>query len=879
MQLKIKYFLLGLITLVINPSFLFSSHLAGGKITYRYLGNNKYEYKLTVYRDCSDQVDFINPAIIHIYNKTNNSLVISKNIFLTNRSIVPVITPNPCFVPPAGLCLEVGNYIDTVQLSPNSAGYTISHQNCCHNASINNIVIPSSTPILITTDIPPQINNSAQFINVPPIFICVNDTFNYSFAATDSDGDVLKYNLCTPFKDGSTNYVNPYTPTPPPYNPILWSSSFSATNPIPNTGGILFNQNTGQLKFKPTQIGQYVIGICVEEYRNNTLINTNRLELQFNVVSCYLTSSIPTASNLCEGLTIPFQNSSTNANAFHWDFGVTSSTADTSNLFTPTFTFPNYGTYTVSLVVYNTAYGFCKDTSKKVINVNPLLSPTLQPSYSSCFKNNNLNFNVGGSFHPSANFNWNFTPNSISTSSTSNNTNVHFTTASTKTISVIINQFGCLDTLYSLVSFTNPIAAINYSTINCVGLTPFIGSTSTNANNVFFNFGDPTTTADTTSQLSQSYTYPSFGTYTITLIATNGICADTLKYPANIQPNLFLFVPNQIQKQCLKNNSFNFQASGSWGSNAVFNWTFPDIPNNITSNVPNPNNISFNSVGTHIFTVTLSQNNCIRVETRTVAVNPSPKAIALISDTIGCEPLTIKFKSITDSLQPVQNYWNINNNSFIDTTINYTFSNAGLYSYNLVVRDSNNCTDTLSKINHIQVNPKPKVKSIVNPFYASILDPRITFIDSTQLTHLTNYNFGDGATSTQTNNIHNYQSTGEFNYTLISSTQYGCADTAKGIIYIDDIGNNYVPNIFTPNGDNSNDNFFIKGKNITSSTMKIFNRWGTLVFETDNALIGWNGINQTNNTIAVDGVYFYIIEITLGNNRTYKFNGNVTLVK
>ena len=244
MQLKIKYFLLGLITLVINPSFLFSSHLAGGKITYRYLGNNKYEYKLTVYRDCSDQVDFINPAIIHIYNKTNNSLVISKNIFLTNRSIVPVITPNPCFVPPAGLCLEVGNYIDTVQLSPNSAGYTISHQNCCHNASINNIVIPSSTPILITTDIPPQINNSAQFINVPPIFICVNDTFNYSFAATDSDGDVLKYNLCTPFKDGSTNYVNPYTPTPPPYNPILWSSSFSATNPIPNTGGILFNDHS-----------------------------------------------------------------------------------------------------------------------------------------------------------------------------------------------------------------------------------------------------------------------------------------------------------------------------------------------------------------------------------------------------------------------------------------------------------------------------------------------------------------------------------------------------------------------------------------------------------------------------------------------------------
>lgn len=879
MCFKIKYLILGFITLVINPSILFSSHLAGGKITYRYLGNNKYEYKLTVYRDCSDQVDFINPANIHIYNKSNNNLIINKNIILTNRAIVPIVTPNPCFVPPSGLCLEVGNYIDTVTLIPNSAGYTISHQNCCHNISILNIVNPASTSILITTDIPPQTNNSSQFLNVPPIFICVNDTFNYSFASNDADGDILIYKLCTPFKDGSTNYVNPYTATPPPYNPLNWASVFTATNPIPNSSGISFNQNTGQLKFKPTMQGQYAIGICVEEYRNNILINTNRLELQFNIVACYLTSSIPTASNLCEGLTIPFQNSSTNANAYHWDFGVTSLTSDTSNIHSPTYTFPNYGTYTVSLIVYNTAYGFCKDSTFKVINVNPLLQPTLQPTYSSCFKNNNLNFNVGGSFHPSAIFNWNFTPNSITSNPNINNTNVHFTTPITKTISVLINQFGCIDTLYSKITFTNPIASINYTNINCVGLSPFIGSTSSANTKVFFDFGDPTTTTDTTSQFSQTYTYPGFGIYTITLIASEGICKDTLKYPANIKPNLNLIVPKQIQTQCLKNNSFNFQAIGSWGTNANLNWNFPNEPTNIIATVPNPSNITFNNSGTHIFTVTLTENNCTRVETRTVIVNPSPNAKVLLSDTMGCAPLTIKFKSLQDSLHPAQNYWNINNTLFTDTTINYTFNHSGLYSYYLVVRDSNNCTDTISKTNYIQINPTPKVKSYANPFYASILEPRITFIDSTALSHNTHYNFGDGVISTQTNITHSYQNTGEFNYNLIVSTQYGCADTATGVIYIDDIGNNYIPNIFTPNNDKVNDTFFITGKNITSSNMLIFNRWGTLVFESDNAVTGWNGINQTNNTVAVDGVYFYLIEITLGNNRTYKFNGNVTLIK
>lgn len=875
----LKYFLIWFIVFTINPISLFASHLAGGKMTYRYLGANKYEIKLTVYRDCSDQVDFLNPAPLNIYNKQNNALVLSKNLSLTNRHIISPNPQNPCFVPPAGICLEVGNYIDTIQLAPNNFGYTLTHQNCCHNASALNIVVPGASPIVITTDIPPQTNNSAQFLNFPPIYICLSDTFNYSFASTDVDGDNLVYQLCTPFKDGNINYAGPYVATPPPYNLLNWSNNFSATNPIPNSGGITLNSSTGHLKFKPSMLGQYAIGICVLEYRNNVLINTNRLELQFNIVNCYLTSSIPTASNLCQGLTIPFQNASTNANAFHWNFGDLTTLADTSNIFTPTYTYPTYGTYTVSLIVYNTAYGFCKDSVKKVINVHPLLSPTLQPTYSSCFKNNNFNFNVGGSFDPSANFNWNFTPNSNSPNANINNATVHFTTPTTKTISVFINQFGCKDTLHATVSFTNPIASLNTNYINCFGLTPALGFTGTYPSQLYWNFGDPTSITDTSTQISNSYTYPSYGIYTITLVSTLGTCSDTLKYPANIQPNLNLVVPRQIQKQCLKNNSFNFQSIGSWGNNAVFNWTFPNQPNNITSSIQNPNNIHFNNSGTHIFTVTLSENNCTRIETRTVIVLPNPKANPLLSDTAGCQPLTIKFKSVQDSLHPVNSFWAINNAFYNDTTINYTFLNTGLYSYNLIVKDTNNCTDTISKTNYIKVNPTPKVKPFVNPLQTSILFSQVTFIDSTLINHYTYFNFGDGSIATNTLNNHIYQLAGQYNYQHIVYNQFGCADTTTGIIIIDDIGNNYIPNIFTPNGDNANDVFFIKGESITKSSMNIFNRWGSQVFETTNALKGWNGTNQTNGFVCDDGTYFYIIKITLNELKEYTFKGNVTLLK
>lgn len=848
-------------------------------MTYRYLGSNKYEIKLTVYRDCSDNVDFDNPAFVSIYDKTNNNLVYNKGLVLFSRSIVPAIPTNPCFVPPAGICVEVGTYKDTVQLVPNNSGYSIAYQRCCHNASVLNLVLPQMNGMTVTSDIPPQINNSAQFTNFPPIYICLSDTFNYSFASTDADGDNLIYQFCTPLNGGGVGNFSPNPASPPPYIPSLWLNPFTASNPISNSGGITLNSSTGQLKFKPNITGQYAIGICVLEYRNNVLINTNRLELQFNIVNCYLVSSIPMETDLCQGLTIPFQNSSTNANAFHWNFGDLSAFADTSNLFAPIYTYPTYGTYTVSLMVYNTAYGFCKDSVKKVINVHPLLSPTLQPTYSSCFKNNNINFNVGGSFDPSASFNWNFTANSNSPNTNINNTTVYFTTPTPKTVSVVVNQFGCKDTLFATVTFTNPIASLNQNYINCFGLSPFIGFTGTYPSQISWDFGDTNSTTDTSTQISPNYTYPAFGNYTITLIATQGVCADTLKYPANIKPNFILIPDKYVQKQCLKNNSFNYNATGTFNGGTVFSWTLTNQPNSIFSSQQNPSNINFTNVGVHTITVTATENGCVRTGTRSAVIFENPKANVILSDSIGCEPLTIKFKSKQDSLHPVNNFWNINNTNYNDTTVNYNFLNSGLYSYNLVVKDSNNCTDTLSKINYIQINPTPKIKSFVNSLYASILDPRINFIDSTVLNHYTSYSFGDGATSSQTNTIHNYQSIGEFNYSLIVSTQHGCADTTKGIIYIDDIGSNYVPNIFSPNGDGVNDNFFIKGKNIASSSMQIVNRWGTTVCNSSNALIGWNGINQNNNTIADDGVYFYIIEITLGNNRTYKFNGNVTLLK
>lgn len=863
--------------LALNPFSSFASHLVGGKMTYRYLGSNNYEIKLSIYRDCSDQYDFDSLAVISIYSKANNTLFYNNKWPLFNRVNIPALPPDPCFVPPPGICVEIGNYVDTIQLPANGVGYTITYQRCCRNVSTANVLSPGVNGITITTDVPAQTNNTPQFVNVPPIYICQSDTFNYSFAATDADGDVLVYKLSTPLS--ATNIPGLPNPAfPPPYDTIFWTQGYNVANQISNSGGMSLNPNTGQLKFKPLNSGQFAFGISVLEYRNNVLINTNRLEIQFNVVNCFLVSSIPTATNLCTGLTVKFQNNSHNANGFHWDFGEPTTTADTSNLFAPTYTFSNYGTYTVSLIAINTAYGFCKDTTTKVITINPLLSPTLQPSYAVCFKNNNILFNVGGSYHPSATFNWNLTTNSSGNSNT-NPTLIHFTTPTSKTITVFIEQFGCKDTLQAIVSFSNPVAMINSANLNCNERALNFASFSTGANYMKWDFGVPSINTDTSSLWNPSYTYSAYGIYTVTLIASDGYCADTLIEAIKVFPKISLAPFTTIQKQCFRNNSFNFAANGVYSSNATFTWQFDETATPTLSTMENPTNIHFTQPGNHIIRFTLKENGCIKERQEVVRVFPDPRARVQLSDTSICEPALIKFKIVSDSTHPTKNYWTINDSNFVDTTVYYPFSHAGLYTYSLIVKDDNNCTDTLIRKNSIRINQTPIVKHFVDPLYSTILYPKITFIDSTLIPHYTNFDFGDGSGSNIKNNIHSYQSAGAFPYSLIVTTEFGCADTTTGTIIIDDIGENYIPNVFTPNNDGVNERFFIKGESITQSDMKIFNRWGGLVFETSDALHGWNGIEKHTGRPCSDGTYFYLIKITLENSRKYNFNGTVQLVR
>jgi gliding motility-associated-like protein len=143
------------------------------------------------------------------------------------------------------------------------------------------------------------------------------------------------------------------------------------------------------------------------------------------------------------------------------------------------------------------------------------------------------------------------------------------------------------------------------------------------------------------------------------------------------------------------------------------------------------------------------------------------------------------------------------------------------------------------------------------------------------------WNFGNGSAQTGNSNIAgtNYISAGI--YTVVLVAQKGsCIDTVYQTVRVELPSSLEIPNVFTPNGDGSNDFFILKTANISSINCKIFDRWGNRVYETSSSSgnILWDGKNLQGKECA-PGVYFYILTAGGGDDQQYNRKGQISLFR
>ena len=368
-EMKKLYSILFLLFLTLAS--LKATHIVGGELSYRCLGNELYEINLRVFRDCDTGVPwFDDPASIGVFDDNDQLLFDLRTRPVSNDTLSPELE-DPCLVVPPNVCIHTTYYRDTVQLPFRAGGYQLVYQRCCRNQDIVNIVSPLNTGAtyycLITEAALQGCNSSPEFRDWPPVYICANKPLRFDHSATDADGDSLVYRLSTPLDGAAPLNPMPQPPYNPPYTPVNWLGAFSESNMMGGQDSLRIDPQTGLLQGTPTILGVFVVGVAVEEYRNGQLISTMRRDFQYAVGICgELVSSAFFAPEIqCDNdLLVQFQNNSQSlGSGFQWYFG--DSLQSSSSLDDPVFIYPDTGRYTITLIA--DPGSSCADTAQQEI--------------------------------------------------------------------------------------------------------------------------------------------------------------------------------------------------------------------------------------------------------------------------------------------------------------------------------------------------------------------------------------------------------------------------------------------------------------------------------------------------------------------------------
>lgn len=449
-----------------------ATHIVGGELNYRYLGNNVYEIRLTVYRDCFNGIPaFDNPASVGVFDAFNN-LVTEIRMVFKGSDTIPSAINNPCFIPPANICYEHTTYIDSVVLPPSSLGYQLAYQRCCRNYTIANIVSPDNTGATYYATIPGTStfsqNGNPVFKDWPPPFICAGLPFVFDHSATDPDGDSISYELCVPFNGADTIIPTPQPPNAPPYADVIFKAPYNLGNLLGGTP-LQIDPVTGLLTAIPATIGQFVVGICAREFRNGIYVGVTKRDFQLNVVPCptLIVAALQYPLITCGSNAVQFVNQSYNAGSYLWDFGLPGNT-DTSTAFSPSFTYPDTGSYVVTLVAYSGFNPNCTDTTTGTVQILPAYltdyTYTRNPCTNEIIFIDSSNTDAG----PTTSWQWDFDDG---TSSNIHNP-VHQFQPGTYTVTLVTtSQRGCRQTISKIIVVPPLItASVQPTSVSCNGL-------------------------------------------------------------------------------------------------------------------------------------------------------------------------------------------------------------------------------------------------------------------------------------------------------------------------------------------------------------------------------------------------------------------------
>jgi gliding motility-associated-like protein len=845
-----------------------AEHITGGEMFYTFVGmsNGQYQYRGTIklFKNCYSNRPLANPAIVSVFDKTTGARVMDITVPLTNTENISLTNPNKCITNPPDVCYTIGYYYFDVSLPGSSKGYILASQFIYRINGINNL-IGGNVGTTYTAEIPPMPqgqNNSAQFVGDDMVAVCASNSFSYSFAAEDQDGDQLVYHFCEAYNGGGGAGATGSPAASPPYFSVPYGQGFDGGSPLGKH--VQIDSKTGLIKGIAPAEGVYVVTVCVDEYRDGILIATQRKDLQINVSSCAIAAAslLPEYQLCTNSSTLNVANISTSPliKTYVWELIdkdnniIHSETAPSLS-----YSFVDTGLYKIKLVINRGLE--CSDSMNSVARVYPGLKADFDYTGVCLGKLTTFTNKSTTVYGQITSWTWDFGDGIFDDASSQLNPSYQYKSMGSKLPQLIVNTTkGCNDTLSESISIVDkpPMSLAFRDTIICVNDQLPLSANAPGGGSYSWS---PAYNITNSSSATPVVTPATTTTYYVTLDDNGCINRDSVQVRVTDK----VFVQAMNDTIICQNDPIQLKVVSD---GLRFSW----FPSEDVENAALPNTTT-TTAATTTYEVTAFIGGCSAKDEIKVTAVPYPKVNAG-NDTLICSGTTAQLAATTDG-------------SSVSWTSSATLSQTNILnpiarpkqttSYVITAKDNKGCpkpsTDT------VLVTVLPPIKPFAGRDTAIVVDQPLQLNASGGVAYSWSPATGLSATNIA-NPVAGYSFPSEgIKYKVVVYNEAGCADSAyfnvkvfstKPLIF--------VPTAFTPNGDGKND----KVRPIAAGMLRIdyftiYNRWGQLVFSTQMDGHGWDGTiaGQVQNT----GVFTWAVKAIDYTGKAYFQKGTVTLIR
>ena len=625
--------------------------------------------------------------------------------------------------------------------------YLMAYQRCCRNAAISNIVNPESFGAVFSIELTPAAldvcNNSPKYNPYRTSIFCANQSMDIDNGAPDMDGDSVVYEWCIPISAGgmdgnnvnSCNFVkpNPELCGPSEFRELIFRGpQFSFDVPLLGAPNLSLDSDNGLLSGVPVTVGEYVMGICANEYRDGVLLSQMRRDIQVVITDCTPADAllsvspedepfilgtgengeVPTGTDSLENVFIvrscgdtevefDLGNDSYDVESYYWYFNLGNEIFE-SDEETPNINFPGTGIYNGFLVA-DPEFPPCADTAEVKVFILPTVSPEFEIEFDNC-------------------------------------------------------RAG--DIVFEDFSRTQPDDADNV-------ITDWV-----------WDFGDGDSS----------------------------------------------FVPNPVHRYATP------------GRKTISLRVFDD-------------------------------NGCNNEFVQTIDWFPVPEPRLRPDGFLGCSPQTFNFENLSTPLDTTYRVeWDFGDGTEgperFEINPSHTYTEPGSYDVSLrIISPTPGCEESKTFRDLIEVLEGFEASFDISPSQPRYVGEQVR-LTNTSDPGITNFvwEFGDEVSFLE-NPSFIVSDTGVINVKLTATWENGCSDTASLDFSILPCLEVRFPNAFTPNGDGRNEEFkgLVFGLAPENFRLSIYDRWGKLIFETNDPNEGWNGRHQNNGANLPPGVYMYTV--------------------